>query len=274
MTLIPNLDGRSRLYAVWGDPVAQVMTPTLINPIFARHGHNLFAVPFHVTPDGFEATWHAFRAMSNVAGIGVTVPHKIAAARLCDSLTPAAQAVGAVNSVQRQPDGTMDGALFDGLGFVGGLGAGRTRLKGATVLQVGAGGAGRAIAHALAEEDVGRLAVIDRDPAAVDFTVAMVNRVTGRETATRDMPDLGACTLLINATPIGLESTDRFPVPLDSMAPDTIIADIASFATPTRLMIEARERGFVTADGNAMLEAQIGLIAGYAAGLPAGSSLD
>ena len=181
--MIPNLDGASRVYAVFGDPVAQVQTPRLINPIFAAAGVNTFAVPFHVTPAQFGATWDALAALDSIAGIGVTVPHKVAAAERCATLTPTAQAVGAVNSIQRGADGRMHGALFDGMGFVLGLGAARARLRGARVLMVGAGGAGRAIAHALAGEGIAALGLMDLDAASVRFTADMVNAVTGADTA-------------------------------------------------------------------------------------------
>jgi len=107
MEHIQNLDGNSRIYAVFGDPVSQVQTPHLINPLFEKNGKNCFAVPFHVTPPMLGKTWSVFREFSNLAGIGVTVPHKVAAFHLCDEVSPAAQAVGAVNSIQRTLDGRM-----------------------------------------------------------------------------------------------------------------------------------------------------------------------
>lgn len=94
MTIACNIDGETRIYAVWGDPVRQVQTPRLINPLFAAAGRNIVAVPFHVRPDQLARSWAAFRQMSNIAGIGVTVPHKIAAAGLCDNMSEAARAVG------------------------------------------------------------------------------------------------------------------------------------------------------------------------------------
>ncbi|MBY8916573.1 shikimate dehydrogenase [Nitratireductor rhodophyticola] len=270
---IPNLGGASRIYAVFGDPVAQVQTPTLINPMFAAKGIDLYAVPFHVTGETLEAAWRVFAAMDNVAGIGVTVPHKIAAARLCDELTPAAAAVGAVNSIQRRGDGSMHGALFDGLGFVRGLAVNRGRLAGASVMLVGAGGAGRAIAHTLAGEQIGRLAVIDVDDDALEFTVDMVNRVMGAPVAQRGSCDLAGIDVLINATPVGLKSAEAFPVDLNDLGPEMLVADIAALARDTELLTLARQRGAATSDGRDMLEAQIALIAGFAAGLEAGTPL-
>lgn len=117
-----HLKGGSRIYAVFGDPVAQVQTPFLINPLFAEHGFDIVAVPFHVTAVQLQNAFAVFSELANVAGIGVTVPHKLAAAKQCDTLTAAAAEIGVVNSIRRNRDGTLQGGLFDGLGFVAGLG--------------------------------------------------------------------------------------------------------------------------------------------------------
>jgi shikimate dehydrogenase len=211
--------------------------------------------------------------MSNIAGIGVTVPHKIAAASLCDSMSEAARAVGAVNSIQRTADGAMHGALFDGIGFVQGLGAARERLAGADVLLLGAGGAGRAIAHALAGEGLGRLRIVDLDPAAVEFTADMANRTAGARIAGPAEAGPGEATVWINATPMGLRAGDVFPVDLALLSARTLVADIASLSRETELLKRARALGCATSDGNDMLNAQIALIAGFAAGLEPGEPL-
>lgn len=271
---IPNLDGESRIYAVFGDPVYQVQTPHLINPIFAAAGQNIYAVPFHVTAEHFATAWDTFSAMSNVSGISTTVPHKVAAATRCATLTPTAKAVGAVNCVQRDPDGRMHGALFDGTGFVEGLGEAKTRLRGARVLIVGAGGAGRAIAFALAEEGVGRLGLMDLSAESIAFTAAMVNRVRGCECAVAADASSGwDYDIVINASPIGIKGNAAFPMPDAAIRPDMLVADIASLTGETALLRAARAAGAPVSDGNDMLRAQIRLMAGFAAGLPAGTAL-
>ena len=268
-----TIDGSTRVYAVFGDPVKQVQTPRLINPLFAAAGHNLVAVPFHVTPASLAQTWGAFRQIDTIAGIGVTVPHKVAAATLCDSHTEAARMVGAVNSIQRRDDGSMHGALFDGAGFVQGLGADRARLKGAEILLMGAGGAGRAIAHALAAEAPSRIWVLDRDPGSVAFTVDLINRASGVMMAAEAGADAHRATVWINATPMGLRPGDVLPVDPGHLTQDTFVADIASLSRQTELLSRARALGCATNDGNDMLNAQIALIAGFAAGLEAGQPL-
>lgn len=265
------IDGATRIYAVFGDPVAQVQTPRLANPLFAAAGVNIVAVPFHVSANRLRPSWEAFRALPNIAGIGVTVPHKIAAARLCDTLTPAAQAVGVANSIQRDADGRMHGALFDGEGFLRGLGP--VRIIGRKVMLVGAGGAGRAIAHALASAGVARITIVDRDPAAVESAMDIVARQAPGIACTGPA-ELGDHDMLVNATPMGLKPQDVFPVDLSALSPEVVVADIAALDRETELLARAKSVGCVTSDGNAMLAAQIALIAGFAAGRPAGEALE
>jgi shikimate dehydrogenase len=267
---ILNLNGRSRIYAVFGDPVAQVQTPHMINPLFEEYGKNCFAVPFHVTPEMLGGVWEVFRSFSNLAGIGVTVPHKVTAFHLCDDATPAAKAVGAVNSIQRRPDGRMVGALFDGIGFVNGLGDHRSRLRGARVLLFGGGGAGRAIAHALVDERIAALGIVDLDGEATQATVALVNQAAGDTLAGPASDFSDSYDVIINATPVGVKSNGRLPVRIDALGPSVLVADIAALDRHTELLQTARARGCMTSDGNDMLRAQIKLIAGFATGAPAG----
>jgi shikimate dehydrogenase len=265
--------GGARLYPVLGDPIAQIKTPTLINPVFQCHGLDIVSFPMHVPPARFAAVWDMLRQTPNVAGIATTVPHKIAAARFCDSLSGEAATVGAVNTARRGADGSMHGALFDGVGFVQGLGAARDRLKGARVLMVGAGGAGRAIAHALCGAGIATLNIFDLNFNSAEATVAMVERVAGPNVGRIGTGGLADFDMLINASPIGLKPDEGFPLPLDRLTSDIHVADIASFGTATALLTTARCAGCSVSDGNDMLNAQLGLVAGFIAGLPEGTSI-
>lgn len=263
-----------RLYPVLGDPIAQVHTPGLINPVFARYGIDIVSVPLHVPAERFDTAWNLLRMTENVAGIATTVPHKISAAQRCDRLSGAAMAVGAVNTSRREADGTMHGALFDGIGFVNGLGDARGMLRGARVILVGAGGAGRAIAHALADMGIARLEIVDLSRQAAEATATMVDRTAGSGVARLCEGEPGEFDLLINASPVGLRPGEVFPLSLAGLGPGRHVADIASFGAGTPLLATAREAGCSVSDGTDMLEAQLGLVAGFIAGLPAGVSID
>ena len=79
--------------------------------------------------------------------------------------------------------------------------------------------------------------------------------------------------MIVNASPIGIKGDARFPVPGEALTGYMLVADIAALQGDTALLRDAKAAGAATSDGNDMLEAQIALIAGFAAGLPAGEAL-
>ena len=113
-----HIVGNTRVFMILGDPVAQVRAPELFNHLFARHGVNAVLVPAQVAPADFPAfVRQVFRAR-NIDGLWLAIPHKSAMLPLldrCDRLGSVAQAV---NAVRRNADGTIEGGLFDGVGFV------------------------------------------------------------------------------------------------------------------------------------------------------------
>lgn len=85
-----NITGDTRLYAILADPVHHVQTPQSMNRLFAQRGTNAVLVPIHVDAEHLAAAVAGLRAMRNLDGFVVTVPHKSAIVDLCDELTPAA----------------------------------------------------------------------------------------------------------------------------------------------------------------------------------------
>eukprot|EP00667_Euglena_gracilis_P027683 EG_transcript_34474 len=161
----PPVEGRTRLVFVVGDPIAQVKAPTLLNSRFARDGMDLVALPLHVAPADLPAALAGLRAMRNVVGFAVTVPHKEAVLPLLDDATPAARQVGAANLVRiSAPGRRMTGDAADGVGFINGLRSQGHSVSGRSVLLVGAGGAAAQIAFAVAAAGAAHLVVSNRSP--------------------------------------------------------------------------------------------------------------
>ncbi|MFA7669612.1 MAG: shikimate dehydrogenase, partial [Burkholderiaceae bacterium] len=115
------ITGNTRLFGIVADPIDQVQTPQMLNRIFEQQGRDAVLVPFHVSAAGLPEVFAAFRQVRNLGGYIVTVPHKVAALDLCDEIGDAARAIGAVNTIRRDPDGRLIGDMFDGTGFVAGL---------------------------------------------------------------------------------------------------------------------------------------------------------
>ncbi|MFD0430766.1 shikimate dehydrogenase family protein [Streptomyces zhihengii] len=133
------MSGTTRLYAVLGDPVAQVQAPAMLNPLFTRLGTDAILVPVHVRPGDLDTTVPGLQRVRNLDGLLITVPHKADCLRFADEISPAARLSGSANALRRGPDGRWYADNFDGAGFVRGLRAAGHRPETATVCVAGAG---------------------------------------------------------------------------------------------------------------------------------------
>lgn len=146
------------------------------------------------------------------------------------------------------------GHNLDGLGFLRGLRAAGFDPKGARVLLLGAGGVGRAIAFALAEAEVARLSIHNRDKVKADSLAA---EIPGAAAVAR--PDLSAFDLVINATSVGMGGSGASPLDVAGIAAPIFVADVVISPTDTPLIAAARAAGCAAMAGSAMLRPQIEL---------------
>ena len=186
-------------------------------------------------------------------------------ARYASRLGAAARCIGAVNALRREADGSWSGDMFDGAGFVRGIERKGERLRGRRVLLFGAGGAGSAIACALAEAGVASIRIASPDPARGARLVAAVERAfphcdVARATAERDGIDM-----VVNASPVGMKPGDGLPGDIGPLAPDTLVGDVVVSEVPTVLIRQAIESGCPWADGRDMHAGQIDAIMAFLA---------
>jgi shikimate dehydrogenase len=160
MSKRPIIDGTTRVLGIVGHPIAQVRAPEVWTGLFQSHGINMICVPFHVLPEHLASFFAGLRAMKNLAGMIVTIPHKPASV---DSLTERAEMVRSVNFITADGDGKWRGDITDGIGFVEKLKTNGANPNGKRTLLVGTGGVGTAIAFALAESGISELVVYDKD---------------------------------------------------------------------------------------------------------------
>lgn len=253
---MPAVSGTTRLYVVLGDPVAQVRAPGLLNPLFAELGRDAVLVPVHVAPADLDVVMAGLRATANLDGILVTVPHKAAVCRHAERLGPAAEAAGVSNALRREPDGSWTADNFDGDGFVRGLSARGHDVAGRRVWLVGAGGAGAAIAVALLDAGVEHVAIQDTDGArarrlADRLTVRRPGRVTVVDGPPRDVD------IAVNATPLGMGTTDPLPFDVAGLPPGCLVGEIIMTPPQTALLAAAEAAGLPTQAGIHMLTHQI-----------------
>lgn len=192
--------------------------------------------------------------LTGFSGLNITHPCKQAALEFVDEVSPEARAVGAINTVVFR-DGRLTGYNTDCSGFRASF---RQEMDGAAralVVQLGAGGAGGAVAHALLESGVKRLAICDTDAAKAETLVARLQAGfgAGRAVTVRDPRDtLINADGLVNATPIGMDKYPGLPVVHELLRPDLWVADVIYFPLETALLREARALGCRTMDGIGM----------------------
>jgi len=187
-------------------------------------------------------------------GLNITYPFKQAILPLLDELSEEAQGIGAVNTVVLK-DGKRVGHNTDCLGFAEGLRRGLPDAPRDQVVQLGAGGAGSAVAHALLGEGVGRLVLFEVDTARGQ---ALVDNLTARfgegraVLGTELAAAVAAADGLVNTTPVGMAKLPGTPLPVALLHAGLWVAEIIYFPLETELLRHARALGCRTLDGGSM----------------------
>ncbi len=260
--------GTTRVFAIIGDPVAQVRSPDMFNQFFAARAVDAILVPLRIPASELDAVLPALKRIPNLGGLVVTVPHKVEATRHVDALGSTAARVGAVNAMARTDDDKWVGEMFDGTSFVSGLRRKGFEPQGQHVFLAGAGGAGRAVGHALADAGVGTLRIFDVDhPRAADLVAGIRRHHPALDVAVSSAPD-ARCDLAVNATPLGMAAGDPVPFDLAPLPERAWIAEMVMKPEMTPLLERARARGHPWHIGRNVLENQIELIARFFGALP------
>jgi shikimate dehydrogenase len=250
------IDGATRLLVIIGDPIAQVRSPIACNALLQEAGRNAVLVPWHAYPAAFDTVMAGLMQTQNLDGIVVTYPFKQRALALVDHVGRMAACGGAANALRREPDGSWTGEMFDGLGLVRAVADTGQSIAGRRVKLLGAGGAGSAIAYAVAEAGAAALSIYDTNKDRSAALAEGLAREYPKCPLDVGSPDLGPADLLINATPVGLGDDDGLPVPLPTLTAATTVFDIVPRATGTRLLALARSLGCPHMAGAAMVEGQ------------------
>ena len=249
--------GTTRVFLILGDPVAQVRAPEAFNHLFRRHGVDAVLVPAHVAPEQFEGFVRHVLTARNIEGLWLAIPHKTAMVALLDRCDRLGRSAGAVNAARRNADGTLEGALFDGVGFVKALDHFGVPVSGRNALVVGVGGGGVAIAASLAERGAGRIALYDNTPGRTDAVAHKLSREFDVDVLSADRSDPAGYDLVVNATPLGLKPGDPLPFDVARLDADTVVVDILMKNQPTPLLQACHARGIVAHPGFEMMVQQV-----------------
>lgn len=238
-----------------GQPVRGNPTQFMMEKAFAAAGLDWRYLTLEVPPARLEAAVQGMRAMGFRGG-NFTIPHKIAVIKHLDSLSPAAEMMGAVNCVNRVGD-LLVGENTDGKGFVQSLRE-ITDPKDKRVVILGAGGAARAIAVELGLSGAAEIIIVNRTKERGEELAGLLSsRVKVKSSFVQLAGDYHIppeADIFINATSIGLSSDSaRVPVVKESLREGLVVADVIFNPAQTRLLRDAAERGAKTLDGLGML---------------------
>lgn len=252
--------GRGRvLCGLAGRGILESRTPWMHEQEGAAQGLRLAYALFDFTDRGWadDELPRLLDAVQRIgfAGLNITFPFKQSVMAYLDELDAGATAIGAVNTVAFR-DGRRIGANTDYSGFTESFRTGLADVPRAKVLQLGCGGAGAALGHAmLAELGVGTLLLSDPDASRGE---ALRSQLAARYGADRvivvDDAALaaGEADGIVNATPVGMRKLPGLPLAAEAVLPRHWVADIVYFPLETALLAEARRKGCRTLNGSGM----------------------
>lgn len=249
-----DINTRTQLCGLLGNPVDHSLSPAIHNAAFQALGLNYVYLAFRV--EDLEGAVRGIRALGNLRGFSVTIPHKVAVLPLLDEVEPTARHIGSVNTIVVD-GGRLTGHNTDASGALRALRNAGVPLKGRQVLILGTGGAARAIAFGLAaereaaglillgidEKERGKLAGDLRDRTTVKVEDAPLTEPTLRSA-------LRQTEILVHCTPLGMHpKVQESCVPSALLAPGLTVMDIVYNPRETRLLREARAAGCRTIPG-------------------------
>jgi shikimate dehydrogenase len=252
-----DVSGKTRVCGVIGDPIEHTLSPIMHNAAFNALKLDYTFLAFKVKPAELENAVNGMRAL-NIRGLNVTMPHKSTVMNFLDRTDLSAQIVNSVNTVLNK-EGKLFGFNTDGVGALKALRENGVELKGRKVLLLGAGGAARAIAYAMAKES-DELAVLNRTPKQAQALAKLLEKTANKKIGSGALSpkeiqqNLQDSDILINATSIGMKpKADESLVSPKLLRPDLAVMDIVYNPIETKLAKDAKAAGAKVVSGVEML---------------------
>ena len=251
------ISGYTNLIAHIGWPTGSFKAPMIFNPYFEQEGIDTLVVPMGCKGEDYPGFFKSLFQLQNIIGALITMPHKVSTVAMLDEVSTAVQVCGACNAVRKEADGRLVGDMFDGQGFVRGLARKGRPAQGASALVIGSGGVGSAIAFAMAETGVGRLALYDNRPEVMEQLASRLQQFFPTLPIQLGSNDPSRFEIVVNATPMGMEPGDPLPIEVGRISPTAMVGEVVMKQEETPFVLAARERGCLTQIGTDMLFEQI-----------------
>lgn len=264
------ITGRTRLVGLLGGDVRYSLSLRLHNRAFDALNLDWAYLPLPVSstdPNRLKEAILGLRAM-NFVGANVTMPFKEQVIDCLDEITPAAQRMGAVNTILHNEEGRLIGGNTDAAGFIADLDANDVAIAARRVIVLGAGGAARAVTHGLAERGCAQLVIVNRtEQRAARLANELTLAFPGQAVEISPWPARAQWStenaLIINCTPVGMAgvrtpsgASSPWPAPIRA---DQVVADLVYAPVRTSLLETAASAGAKTLNGVGMLVQQAAL---------------
>ncbi len=259
-----EITGHTKLFGVLGSPISHSISPQMHNEAFRQLDMDCVYVAFEVGVDGMKSAVEGLRTL-NVRGYNVTMPNKNIMATLCDKLSPAAEIIGAVNTVVND-NGTLTGYTTDGTGYMRAVEDAGHHIIGKKMTLLGTGGASTSIFVQAALDGLSEISVFSRSTSKFNerartiieklkaYTDCKVN-LYDLEDEARLRHEISESAILTNGTSVGMapELDASLINDSDIFHKNLIVSDIIYNPRATKLMKLATEAGCPTFNGLYML---------------------
>ncbi|MDN2454409.1 shikimate dehydrogenase [Lactobacillus sp. UCMA15818] len=248
-----RIDGHTILIGLMAYPIRHSMSPTMHNNAFAKLGLNYAYLAFDITNEKLKGAVDAIRTL-DMRGSNVSMPNKQKVIPYLDTLDPAAELCGAVNTIVND-NGILTGYTTDGTGFMKSLADEGLNIHGEKMTLAGAGGAGTAIAIQAALDGVAEISLFNIKDATWDNAVrnvAIINEKTTCKATLHSLENKDDFKAEIASSAIYCDSTGVGMKPLEDMTlvedptwfhKDMIVYDTVYSPRTTKLMEVAKEAG-------------------------------
>lgn len=251
------IDGRTRMYAIVGDPIEQVKSPAAVSGEFQTRGLNSVLFPLHLRAADFDEAFPQLLKVQNLDGVVLTVPFKARALPHARHVGMQARVMGATNIMARRRDGTWAADMLDGMGCVTAFRQRGYEIRGKSLMLIGLGGAGGAIGAAMAAEEPRAMRIHDLDAARCKRMAQAITTISPRTAVTIGAPTAEGMDILLNATPVGMLADARLPLDAVSLPRQLIVFDAVTIPEQTPLLALAAASGCRTVAGREMMQAQV-----------------
>jgi shikimate dehydrogenase len=263
MNQVDFVNGKTRVYAIVGDPIEQVRSPEMVTWEMQKRDHNAVLIPMHIARDEFDTVMPQIMRMRNLDGLIFTIPFKAQAIALAKTLGPQASQIGAINALKKHSNGAWSGEIFDGIGCVEAFKQRGITLQDKRLQLIGLGGAGSAICVALAYEKPKLLRLFDINAQTTERMAKMVNTISPQTVVEVGLPLAEGIDILLNASPVGMLSDARLPLAVEQFKKELIVFDAIVMPENTPLLSLAQDCGCQVVRGREMMLGQISKIVDY-----------